>query len=435
MDIPNEVLTATNGKNYKVTGDGKVRQINYSKDFVPNDTDDYLDESVESNNTKILYKFLKQELDDEVTLSRSGYVKWRGFKFYYSSHGFRIEDTLNFGEVLNVNEFNNDFSYPKDVLEWLKKNQNRKIKPPEEDQEKARIANKLSSKFKVVVKNLKDEKNREDVLKDEVESKDKIVQTAKETRLNNAVSKFKEAYKNKATISELQTLAKKISQRKDFLKEVKNLLFQVKRDKISGHKFHAAFKKLIDPLYAPKTPEPKKAPKFHGLEILWEAVDLNFISNDKITFKLKDPSGKKFTMTVHPALYLVNVVLYYFPKAMPLVMKVANDENFDYLDINLSGSFIKDPFVEYNKKIIDTSGNMSGLYECCLEILWENEIPNPLEFMFSDEFKKGDNVKVFWPDYCTWFYGEVLSIDTGVKVRYENGEVRTVMNHNKIKKL
>ena len=429
---------ATNGERYEIIDHEtkKVKLVKTPKTFVANDTMEGLSDEQELENTKTLYKYLKEVIGHDVTMSGSGYVKYHGLKMWYSDFGFRVFDLVD-KTALNINEFNNDLAYPKDVAKFLNEFTHKsREKSIVKNSEAVKIIDKLSEKF--VVKNDKgtilsyEEKPREDRLKSMEAKAEETLLDRRKKRLEKAQNHLLNLAKEGAKLKALKDASKRISQKKDMAKEMSSLITQFRKGVITLRQFSARIKKLTNVL-AEKETEPKvvRAERFKGLSVLYVPRNL-VMDGDTMLFKQKDDLSKMESMKMPTYQYLVNQVLYKYPKAMALLTNVANGEEVDIEEINMK-RFVVDPTIGYSRKTFDNTKHPEALAEVCREILWHYEEDVALDNLYSDEYAKGDKVKVHFPDYRTWYYGKVVSLENGVKVLYDDGDIQIVQKHQAVK--
>lgn len=429
---------ATNGIGYEVINSekGLVKRIDHIDLDKFIHATDYLSEKEEVHNTKTLYKYLKPKLEG-VIYSKKGFVEWKGFKVKFENFGYRISDKLNFGKVVNINEYYNDFSYPDDVLEWLSKNADRKVvtkKLTVEERERAELVGELTKKFRVKAEDLVKEpsiKERKDVLEEREKNKKEAIDKSRKTRIENAISELNESVKNKEKIEALKSKLKYISVKKSFWEPAIKLVYKVVKKKIRRDKFIREITKLANELRTEKTEQPKRV-KFEGIPDLYVPRNPIF-KNLNIEFDQKDEFSAKARRLVMPTTeYLGSVVLYHFPKAMPMLMKVAKGE-FDIETIK-DFKYVKDPFEEYNIELMRNPKDREKFMFACKQILEWKDIDTAvdIEYKPSESLSKGDRVRVYWPDNKAWYYGNIVSKETGIKILYDDGEILYLLKHQNI---
>lgn len=384
-----------------------------------------LDEESASVNTEILKNFLVGK-GLQVTRRGKNWLRCRDYKMRYHSHGFQILDELDFSKPVNINEFNNDFETPESVYNFLVKPDNRlkkeiKLPDPEVEEEKKKAINKLSKKFKV-----KEEKPEPVKVEKTFERDPK--------KLTKTLTKIIEKYKSKKI--DMEELKKALIATSD-VRSIKVMTGKLVRLLENKKMRITAFEKELIKLFVTfdySSANKKPAPKFIGLQ-LEEPLSLIRL-NDSINYTLKSSSGGTYNVECSEALFLSKLVLCHYPKAMQLIMRIVNGETFDLVKLAETKYKIKDPYIEYDPKEIEKSTNKEHIVEVCEEILSWLQVPNPIYYAYKTDLKKGDKVKVYWGDFdYKWFYGVVLSTDTGVKIRYEDGDVRYLKANQKYKLL
>lgn len=381
-----EVFRGADGFLYEVVDPLKkrVRRVNSTSmnDFVLNTGIPPMDEKLAEQNTSILYHFLKDSYDyDEVTRSR-GYVKVAGYKMKYESHGFKIVDDWNYGKMVNVNKYHNDFATPEAVLEMVQSSANRNIDIPEGQAERSKLGKSLSKKFKVV-----------------------------NDKKENAKMKSKK---------QAATEKKKAD-----------------TDKVETKKKERAEKKIRAPKYiAPEREEPIgltiKSPKK-------KPAGFPYHHTVELSYQIKGPSGRKIPKSCKVPEFLAKIVLSEMPKAMALIMKLATGE-VPYTDvrdgeISLERRFVRDPFQHFDGKLLSNPPKPENLLNGCLEILRYHSIIPATEYVFDTKLKKNTEVRVYYPDSFTWYYGKVLDTDYGVEIRFEDGDLAHLLKHQTLEVL
>lgn len=434
-----EVKIANNGFVYQIVDEEnrKVKKVGTLKKFQPNTTLEALSEEQELENTRTLFRLLKDNLGQEVTMSSSGVVKYNGFKMWYDNYGFKIVDAIEKKE-LNINDYNNDLPYPKDVLRFLKEIKERPqptIEPKEE--ERLRVIDKLSEKFivrkdnKVVVEKVVP---REVKLENKKKAEAETLENRRKTRVTNAVNRLLEAAKEGKKVSELKEMAKKVSQKRDNLKTMHSAITAFKKKTITYRSLSAKIRGIAkEVVEKPRVERPVFAPKFTGLTVNYEPRNL-VVEDGVMKFAQKDELGKRENLAMPVLHYLINQVLYHYPKAMELLMKTAEGVEFDLEDLDYH-RFIKDRTIAYDHTVIHNPSSPELMEKVCREILWRNYHPVALDNLYSEDFKRGDRVKVLYRDLRGWFTGTVVSTETGVKVQYDDGDLEIVQKHMEIAKI
>jgi hypothetical protein len=102
------------------------RRVGIAKNlgFVPNLDVAALTVELSEKNTKYLYEFIKAYSPDMLAvLKKTAHgleVRCKGYIIRFASHGYEIVDSRNNYEVINFNDFNNDYDNPRRVLDFLK---------------------------------------------------------------------------------------------------------------------------------------------------------------------------------------------------------------------------------------------------------------------------------------------------------------------------
>lgn len=410
-------------KFYRITGKDTVKRVGAIEDgFIANMDEEPLPENIEHRNTKILSEFLKRHLDD-VSFKR-GYVYYKGYKVCYSSHGFEVRDSLNYGTSQNANEWNNDIPTPEDVLAFLQKNADRSILPPPQTTGISDTGEALTNAFKVSIAEKTIPKNVTPV---KPELSIKVALKKVDKILLNFKSKKFDHYEMRKALIDISTIHIKF--------KIDKLCNKYRKRAI---RFKAFETQLLAYFNSKDTPtptgdnSPKKQPRFKALP--FEDCYNVLVSGGTVSYELDGPSGKvsKRVQKSEPLhLFRVREVLSELPLAMTYLMKVAEGKLTakDIDEEHFSGKYVRDVFQPWDEKIVRNSTHTQELIEACDDFLRYAQIPSVLHRKQTPFLCVGDRVEI-----TTYGFGvlscfaKVLSVDSGLKVMYEDsGEIYYIM--------
>ena len=467
--IVTESAMATNGHRYLINREsGTVKKVSTvaNDEFVENDTVEVMDEAIEKQNTKILFRYIKEKHPEAVM--KHGRIHVADYKIRYSSHGFEISDGRNFGEVLNVNKFHNDFPTPEAVVDFIDTTLKRPFAEKKQitrDEVKRGELLKMAKygKIKVIdINTLEVEAVTPEPTKDRLHMEtESIFRKFKDGILT--FTKAKEKIKNR--------VPDKIQ------KECIDLLTNFRRGDITWRKLNIEFtnKIMLPYLEWKKQEKLVRQPKFES-PVLWEPENLKLAVTDhayqaeiKMTrsqieyvhyedvalsptnngrdlivepdimwmqFDTKGPSGKRHTVVCTVEEYFANVVLHHYPRAMALLMKVAKGEITEMPDMRKLSTtkFIVDPFEAYEPNCLRHPHDREFFCRVCKEILLIDGIDWCFLWHYDNSFNVGDKVRLWSPLYSLMNYGTVVEVGAGVTVRYEYGTIQRVYKGELIEK-
>jgi hypothetical protein len=415
-----QIYSSSNGYFYEINEETRTaRKVGHKKvkDFTINLEEIPADEQVCKVNTKFLYDFLKKELPEESIKRRNGYLLLRDYKIKYSSHGYQIIDNLNWGKKMNENDYHNDMSRPEDVLNFLTKHVVRERELPEEEKEKRAQIEKLSEKFVV-----KESQEPAVIVLDE-----EVVEMTTEDRINLIDQCFQEYQKSEddVTLEELKINIYSVIESRSLKVSIAKVFRDYLNTDMRFKSFTEEVKRVVREFDS--RPNKKKVPKFYGLELI-EPMSFK-IEENVIKYEYQGPTKRAYA-ELPVGTFLAKIVLHYFPRTMQLIMKVAADEIEVTMDEFKRGDFIiKDPYCEYHQKTLDEC-DQNKLYDLCQEILWHYGKQNPLNRVMEG-FKNGQKIEVLFMDLHIWKTAQVIDTKYGVKLRYEDGYVDYLYQHQK----
>ena len=442
-----ETFIATNGKRYYIdpeTGTAK-RFDNYDRSgFTENRDAHSLDEEAALENTKVLLKYLKKFYPEATRDLKSGYIKVRGYRIKYLSHGFVIQDTLDNFKTVNVNEWNNDFPDPDSVLTWLRQAENKPVVKSDTPVEKAILVEKLAKKFKVKVESEKKEKEKKEETRDELlkklkEEKPRLV-TPFERILNYAATPKKE-FNPKQFIK----LCEGFSKKKSFLFKLRNLASRfVKSLDITNEKFIADLRTILTEMMQPAPPEEPRLTRIPKCAVAYFPKNLKISENPKrkgmllYEFDQEQPDGSFVKMKVDEPLYYLNQVHYYCPKAVPVLFAIARGEviaNRAFLDsfdfVSLEHGI---PPCRISENVILESDAIPSMILFCEELFRYKGVLLPSDMQYNLKgINVRDNVLLFYPTSKLCFEARVTAINP-LRCAFSDGLIETVSNTVEVKK-
>lgn len=441
-----EIVVAKDGNTYVIVDEKekickRVQQT--TVEFVNNLTADVLDEKFEKQNTQILYKYIAAKFPESRMSGR--WIHVADYKIRYSSHGYRIHDMRKQGELVNINKWNNDFASPEDVLTFIESTVKRI----------AEVSAKVVSRAEVEKGNLfKLATIGKAVLVDEDGSPNKKIKSLlpekKKDRLFMDLQRFFIGYKEgkhtfRSALIKIQDRAPE-----KLRLPLKALLSGYKNKTITWRKLTQKLDEMVEKYLAEKKAEkPVRQPKFQApfllhpiqepmIEVRDELVDEIQLNPDLkcletnvcmpdlmwMQFETRGPSNKRVHVITTLEGYLANVVLHHYPRAMQLLMKVAMGEveRPTAREINMR-SFLKDPFQQYNEKWMQHPVDREAFCGLCLDILRNDGVQTCFDYVYSEQYKVGEQVKVISQHTGLSDFGEVVETEGGVTIRYEFGSV------------
>lgn len=420
---------------YKVNPETKtVKRIEQPIKFNCNKSIEALTNELSADNTKVLYEFLKAYYPDAALLN--GFVRVNGVKIKYHSHGFKLVSTD--GTVKNINQYNNDFPTPEAVLAYFNKTEEAVKKLPTVNREEAERG-KLHKM--AAVESIKVEVEK-------VAEKSRLL--VELTAIINKFTDKKQTYR--------ETLAKLNKRAAEPLyKKIIPVFDLFRTNKINQRTFWKKFNTEISDYEEQKRKqiEENKAPllkpkpvKFEGVP-LWEPIQPSFtyeeyrlkVTEDgefeivdevlKLSFKLRGPSGRVVEMSHTVEAYYANVVLHYYPKALALLNKVARGDVKNVNTWKLGKHYIVDALEAYTPALYENPIDRYEFCRVCREVLAYEGVTTMFDWVYSDEFTKGQKIRVFIPLQGTWD-AVVIGTETGVELRYEDGTTAKLLKEQKV---
>lgn len=361
-----------------------------------------------ANNTKFIYGYLRKSFDDSTFDTEKGTTVCAGYAIRYSGDSYKIVSKV-------TGKLGTAVPDPKSVLEYLKANPaptKREMTPDEEA--KATLAGKLAKNFAV--------KASEAPADD-----DTLKLTPGSKKILNVAQAILDGVKEEVYgLGKVKQLIEKIVDPE--MPKFTHLVEHVKSfmsEKITFEECEKLFKAEIEPMLEVVR---QKAAKFDGL------VEVRFLNNGTISIDkaghvtgqievdevVTDVSMSRFEI-------LVNIILSRFPKAMPLIMKLAQGkEEFDGKslitpEVLFSKRFVDDSYEPYDEKVLAESKHKAAVENVCSLILGYHGIPTPYRIHFDNTIERGTKVRVQWSDYYAFFDGIVTSTKYGLKVTYAVG--------------
>lgn len=411
--------------------------------FVMNPNVEEMDEQHEKDNTRVLYKSILPDFPDARMTGK--WINVADYKIRYSSHGFIIHDMRKSGEILNINKWNNDFPNPEMVLEFIKSTVKRvptiEVKVNRKEVERGELM-KMARMGKITFTNA--------MTGEPVKSQ---MPVAKKDRLYMDLERLFLNYKDGKT--NYRETASKLKQRSpEALRPVmKQLLDAFKNKTTTWRKLLISLDKDVNEYLAVKKAEkPVRQPKFEAPDLMYpidcpkiivvdevieELKSKNVVMPDMMwmQFETRGASGKRVSVTTTVEHYLSCEVLAIFPKAMPLLMKVAKGEMEAPMqhEINMK-TFVKDPYMVYDKQWMMHPVDRNAFCNLCFDILHnEGDCYTCFDVMWCNDFKNGDLVSVYSNTNFMNQYGTVIGTEGGLEVRYADGEVGKVRKYDTVK--
>lgn len=178
-----------------------------------------------------------------------------------------------------------------------------------------------------------------------------------------------------------------------------------------------------------------KAPRFEVYDFPYDRLTDVLLTAGTVIYNFEAANPKRSIIKIEMAPYRFywRCALHLYPKAMQLMMKIADGE-MQYDTFNPPKDFVvKDPYQDFDKAVLDNTPNQEALIECAKDILAYLGEPDPLDLVYAHSHQKGDKIKVYWPDYREWFYGEVIDTTYGVLIRYEDGSAEKLQVHQRVR--
>lgn len=407
-----EAEHATNGNFYKITGEGKVKRVNSLSQI-----NEVVDSGKQEANRFIttLYAFLKDR--DDSTVRKKDRIICRDYLLGFGNAGFQINDRKNYGKLCS--DFDIAFPTPKEVWEFISTPKVIKRKSAAEEA----LDKDLEKTLKKIRKNIKPESKDVQKLQEHFNPHPKEEVDLEELR--------KKALSMASRSSNPKRLAERLAgfiPNRSFNVFLNKLIRQFEKGKMRGNKFRTEVIELIKT--ASFDDKPKPAPKWTGLpfyklnEVVIEGNDVHITS---------DGIGK---MKVSKSEFLTRYILHTYPKTMVAIFKFLKKQiTFEQV---IKETYLRDRFIGFSNEPL--KGWNEELYNLCLELLSKFEDANPLTVVYrndipKDSIKIGDKIKVYWPDYFKFIQGTVLSISTGIEIRYTDGEIFHLYKHQQWQKV
>lgn len=421
-----KVAFASNGKAYILNPHtGTAKRVNgYNTDFVLNNEVDELPKEEAFNNTKILHSFVRKEFP-EAKLSR-GHVEVCGYRIKYCSHGFMVQDLRNDSSV-NINEYNNDFPTPEQVLTFVMENATRplpKDKPVNKEMvTRGELLKLAKSTERKEAKETKDNtelrlwKDIKQIVTGFLKSKFGIRALKDKLKVRVPVEIKAEVIKECVLLEQGGSINK-------FQNKVVPMVHAYVVDYNERKKIAAVEKEIRD--------KKKIMGKFLRPEL--EIPMFPKRVGDDLQYELRGPSTKRYLVTRTINQHFANVLLHHFPKAAGFMNSVLRGEirEWDATKIKFTG----DSYTHPDKRLLEKTAHSELFRVFCIDIFRHEGIPTIFNYKYNKAYKKGDNVRMFASDVLQWWYGKVVS-NPGepIQVRLEDGEIIFVYKHQMLEKI
>ena len=423
---PPTVMVSTNGSKYKLSKDGKsVKKINdfsQLKDIVE------IDGKREAGQfMKTLHLFLLDK--DPETFRKGAFIQCRFYRLYFSEAGFVIKDMKKFMEVCD--DFNNPFPTPKEVWEYISKPKP-VAKPKKADDDDVITKGKVlkgvavSSKanIKKVEKLINDFKDLKKAQTEEVPKKAEPEELTEEILNLRRVAVVK--YLKRAT--SVENMIEKCREQLPH-RGYRVFLGKLIRQRKKGMRYAKFVAELIKLTEEQSFGVPRKpAEKFEGLT-MWEINELEITPDNQCKLIVNGKSP----YTVSKGELLARYLISEFPGVMPQLVKAVKGEiTFEEF---IAEPIKRDRFVAFEYKYIKQ--RPEELAAACEEILYDLEEQNPLKVVYKNDvaLEKGDKIKVYHDDLHSAFKVTVVSVSSGIKLLFEDGDIIKLMKNQPWKKI
>lgn len=407
---------ADNGLSYERLDNGAVRRT--YPDLPSDDELRVLDKGSVKQRMKALYALLRAEAPAE-TVQKTGYVHCRGYKMRYTAEAFEMLDGHNFYRPSAKFDPRDDSA--KAVADFIFRRNVR-----QEVAEKAAAAEKLpvtplNQMHEAMAQAAVEKAKKVAVLKKEV-VEEKTLEEMRTEALDLIAQTRSRIIKPLALLGVIQNLV-----------PFRTLKVRIGKLLRSYENKELRLPKLLDQLHLTVSEVSfdtrKAAPKFLGVDF-YDVVSVTDNGAEHLTLTPRE--GSKFTTTRSE--FLARYVLSRDCDLMPLLMKVADGQEFALDDLQEVDFTVRDKFVEYAEKSFSKITPNPYLEEICCEYLAHLDTPNPLNFVWGTSLKKGDKVRVLWQDYHTYHNGTITSANDGpCRVRYEDGTTMELYKHQPVK--
>lgn len=410
MSVATAYGTTNKGKTalYEINPEtGTCKKISRAteKFSLPTDWDSITAESAVIN-TKCLHDFLKEkELPVTYCGSRADRkVACYGYEFQYlpGEFGFEVRDSFRAFTRINESEWSDELPTPEAVYRWLTKNQNRPA---------------VGDTPVVLTPNQRLERVGETITVVE-----RAPQKPRETMEDCLDRVFKSIRNKEATLKEGNAMLQKVISNPSH----KNKVGRAFKTTANVNLLEKEVREII------ATIAKVKAPKFEAYDFPEVFVNIKEEGdNVTYTYLTGEKAGDTRTRTMAKHSFYWRYCLHLYPQAMVALTRIAQGD----VENIPENYHIKDAYTAFNKHQLDATPLTEHLIDACEDILSYLEEFNPLDWVYSTDYKVGDKVKVYWPDFATYFNGEVINTSTGILIRYEDGEAVYLRKTNKVKKL
>lgn len=451
-------LVGKNGHSYKITEGNKVKKVTSLSEMKNLDVN--LKEDYNKMNLH-LYRYFKEQ--DADSSWKKTHTLYRMYKISYSEGGLKIYDGKNYNKLLEHKL--EPFPAPIEVYLYLSKlginKETLKNKKMQTTEEKP-----VSSVLKDINKMLKStDVSPRMVVRLIVPL---YVKLNEDTTIEQSVIKHysKLLLQKFPTIREIVVpVVEKVEEpeidlidlRKKFIKAItkckdaKAVIAKVKEELIP----HRGFKTMVNKLVRAYEAKELKMPKFKNAVIDLTKNDLTFAEKVKtapkfiermpiIIEELISVIGNEVTFKRKHTEYKVNKLEMYAtdllsaePKAHvaihKLLMGEISPDNFITNPIMTDKTICFDYALLKTHKLSDEQVNEVVI--ALEDVLLQWEMQNPLHFVYKNmaDYKIGTKMKVYYRDLFTYKVGVIHKYDGGYKIRYEDGEINFLLQHQEIK--
>lgn len=390
-------------------------------DFLTPQKGKKLDEAGAKNNTVFLFTFLKKLLDGVAFDNDKGMVVANGYAIFFTGDSYKLQGITS-GKLVKT------LPDPKSVAEFVKENplSLKKEMTPEEMQ-KAEAAGRLAKNHPLKETTIEEDNSL------------KLTPTAK--KVMNAVSAILDGVKEEVySLGKVRQIINDKIAAEDTPRYEKLVGFvkSFMSEKIDFEAMSKGFDEEIQPLMEVVR---TKAEKFDGLD------EVRFLNNGTIKITKNSIEGqveeddKPVNKEMTKMEYLVNIVLSHFPKAMPLIMKLAQgkvtftsgEDTYDLLNeaTYRMKNFVPDSYEPFDEKVLSDSKHKDKVVAFCEYFLSFKGIPTAYTIHFDAGIKRGDKLRVKWSGYHCHWDGTVMASKYGINIFYEDGYRFYLQNEQK----
>jgi hypothetical protein len=454
-------LVGKNGHSYKITEKNKVKKVTSLADMKKLDVN--LKEDYHNMNLT-LYRYFKEQ-DENSTSWKKTHVLYRDYKINYSETGIKVIDVRNFNRPIDVTKLD-PFPAPIEIYLYMSKlGMNKQVLKDKKMQ--ATNEKPVNSLLKEISKVLKMEEHSNRVITrlvvplylqlnaatDIEQSVIKHYKKLMETKFMDIKLTIKpvEEVKVEEPVIDLVDLRKKFVAKITRCKDVKAVIAKIQEELVP----HKGFKIMVNKLVRAYEAKELRMPKFKNEVIALAKNDAVFAEKLKpapkfverspiIIEELLSVEGNVITFKRKHTQYTVSKLEMYAtdllsaePRAHVAIHKMIHGqmtpEEFIVNPVVVDKTICLDYQLLKNHKL--TPEQETEVTNALEDVLLQWEMQNPLHFVYKNmaDYKIGTKMKVYYRDLFTYKVGIIHKYEGGYKIRYEDGEINFLLQHQEIK--